>query len=200
MLDIGRPEPGQTVVVSAAAGATGSIAGQIAKIKECRVIGVAGGADKCRYLIELGFDAAIDYKNEDVGARLKETCPKGIDIYFDNVGGAILEAALARLARRGRVVLCGAIGQYNDEAPTPGPRNLSQLIIQRSRMEGFLASDYLRRAAEAIPDLYAWVTDDKLKYQVDVIDGLENAPAALARLFKGENRGKQLVKVADRTA
>jgi NADPH-dependent curcumin reductase len=198
MLDIGRPEPGQTVVVSAAAGATGSAAGQIAKIKGCRVIGIAGGADKCRYLVELGFDAAIDYKHEDVAARLKETCPKGIDIYFDNVGGAILEAALARLARRGRVVLCGAIGQYNDEAPAPGPRNLSQLIIQRGRMEGFLASDYLRRAAEAIPDLYAWVTDGKLKYQVDVIDGLENAPAALARLFKGENRGKQLVKVADR--
>lgn len=200
LLDIGRPEPGQTVAVSAAAGATGSIVGQIAKIKGCRVIGIAGGTDKCRYLIELGFDAAIDYKKEDVAARLKETCPKGIDIFFDNVGGAILEAALARLARRGRVVLCGAIAQYNDEAPAPGPRNLSQLIIQRGRMEGFLASDYLRRSAEAIPDLYSWVTEGKLKYQVDVVGGLENAPGALARLFKGENRGKQLVKIADRTA
>lgn len=200
LLDIGRPEAGQTVVVSGAAGATGSAAGQIAKIKGCRVIGIAGGPDKCRYLTEIGFDAAIDYKNEDVGNRLNETCPKGIDVYFDNVGGEILEKALARLARRGRVVLCGAIAQYNDESPAPGPRNLSQLIIQRGRMEGFLASDYMRRAAEAFPDLYAWVNDGRLKYQVDVMNGLENAPAALARLFKGENQGKQLVKIADRTA
>ena len=199
LLDIGRPEAGQTVVVSAAAGATGSAAGQIAKIKGCRVIGIAGGPDKCRYLAELGFDEAIDYKKEDVGARLKETCPKGIDIYFDNVGGEILEKVLARLARRGRVVLCGAIAQYNDEAPAPGPRNLSQLIVQRGRMEGFIASDYMNRAAEAFPDLYTWVNEGKLKYQVDVLDGLENAPTALARLFKGENRGKQLVRVAGAT-
>lgn len=199
LLDIGRPEAGQTVVVSGAAGATGSAAGQIAKIKGCRVIGIAGGPDKCRYLKELGFDEAIDYKKDDIGARLKETCPKGIDIYFDNVGGEILEKALGRLARRGRVVLCGAIAQYNDETPAPGPRNLSQLIVQRGRMEGFLASDYMRRAAEAFPDLYTWVMEGKLKYQVDVVNGLENAPAALARLFKGENQGKQLVKIADRT-
>ena len=198
LLDIGRPEPGETVVVSAAAGATGSAVGQIAKLKGCRVIGIAGGPEKCRYLIELGFDAAIDYKHEDVPARLKETCPKGIDIYFDNVGGPILEAALARLARRGRVVLCGAIAQYNNEEPAPGPRNLTQLVIQRGRMEGFIATDYARRAAEAFPDLYSWVTEGKLKYRVDLVDGLENAPAALARLFKGENQGKQLVRIAER--
>lgn len=197
LLDIGRPEAGETIVVSGAAGATGSAAGQIAKIKGCRVIGIAGGADKCRYLTELGFDEAIDYKKEDVGARLKETCPKGIDIYFDNVGGEILEKVLALLARRGRVVLCGAIAQYNDEAPAPGPRNLSQLIIRRGRMEGFLALDYMGRVSEAFLDLYAWVTEGTLKYRVDVLNGLENAPAALARLFKGENQGKQLVKIAD---
>jgi NADPH-dependent curcumin reductase len=197
LLDIGRPESGETVVVSGAAGATGSAAGQIAKIKGCRVIGIAGGADKCRYLLELGFDAAIDYKQDDVRARLRETCPKGIDIYFDNVGGELLETVLTLLARRGRVVLCGAIAQYNDELPAPGPSNLSQLIVQRGRMEGFIALDYMGRVAEAFPDLFAWVTEGKLKYRVDVINGLENAPAALARLFNGENQGKQLVKIAD---
>jgi NADPH-dependent curcumin reductase CurA len=198
LLEIGRPQMGETVVVSAAAGATGSAAGQIAKIKGCRVIGIAGGADKCRYVTELGFDAAIDYKKDNVYARLKETCPKGIDIYFDNVGGEILDMALALLALRGRIVLCGAIARYNDDAPAPGPRNYSQLIVQRGRMEGFIATDYMRRTAEAFPDLYTWMSEGKLKYRVDVQHGLENAPSALARLFTGENQGKQLVKIADR--
>jgi NADPH-dependent curcumin reductase CurA len=197
LLEIGQPQPGETVVVSAAAGATGATAGQIALIKGCRVVGIAGGADKCRYLLELGFDAAIDYKSEDVNARLRETCPKGIDIYFDNVGGDILDAALARLAMRGRVVLCGAISQYNNQAPEPGPRNYTQLIVQRGRMEGFIVLDHYGLASEAIPILYGWMNEGKLKYRTDVMQGLENAPAALARLFKGENNGKQLVKIAD---
>ncbi len=197
LLEVGRPQPGETVVVSAAAGATGATAGQIALINGCRVVGIAGGADKCRYLLELGFDAAIDYKSEDVRARLRETCPKGIDIYFDNVGGDILDAALARLAMHGRVVLCGAISQYNNQAPEPGPRNYTQLIVQRGRMEGFIVLDHYGLAPEAIPILYGWMNEGKLKYRTDVVHGLENAPAALARLFKGENNGKQLVKIAD---
>jgi NADPH-dependent curcumin reductase CurA len=199
LLEIGRPQSGETVVVSAAAGATGAAAGQIALIKGCRVVGIAGGPEKCRYVRELGFHAVIDYKNEDVAARLRETCGKGIDIYFDNVGGDPLNAALAHLAMRGRVVLCGAISRYNDTTPAPGPSNYLSLIVQRGRMEGFIVLDYYDRATEAIPILYGWVTEGKLKYRSDVVHGLENAPAALARLFKGENQGKQLVKVADPT-
>jgi NADPH-dependent curcumin reductase CurA len=199
LLEIGRPQPGETVVVSAAAGATGSAVGQIALIKGCRVIGIAGGPDKCRYLTELGFHEVIDYKVEDVSARLKQTCPKGIDVYFDNVGGDLLNAALGVLALRGRVVLCGAIARYNDAAPEPGPANYLSLITRRGRMEGFIVLDYYDRATEAIPVLYGWVTEGKLKYRTDVVHGLENAPAALARLFKGENQGKQLVKIADPT-
>ena len=197
LLEIGRPQQGETVVVSAAAGATGSAAGQIALIKGCRVIGIAGGAEKCRYLTELGFHAAIDYKTEDVKARLRETCPRGIDIYFDNVGGEILDAALAHLAMRGRIVLCGAIARYNDEVLAPGPSNYGQLVVQRGRMEGFIVLDYYGRAAEALPVLHGWMKEGRLKYRADVVHGLENAPAALARLFKGENQGKQLVKIAD---
>jgi NADPH-dependent curcumin reductase len=197
LLEIGRPQPGETVVISAAAGATGSAAGQIALIKGCRVVGIAGGPDKCQYVSELGFHAVIDYKAEDVDARLREMCPKGIDIYFDNVGGHLLDAALSLLAMRGRVILCGAIAQYNDETPPPGPSRYFNLALQRGRMEGFIVLDYYNRAAEAIPDLYRWLTEGKLKYRTDVVHGLENAPTALARLFKGENQGKQVVKVAD---
>ncbi|HKA51709.1 MAG TPA: NADP-dependent oxidoreductase [Candidatus Dormibacteraeota bacterium] len=197
LLEIGRPQPGETVAVSAAAGATGSAAGQIALIKGCRVVGIAGGSDKCRYVSELGFHAVIDYKAEDVSERLRETCPNGIDIYFDNVGGDMLNAALARLAMRGRVVLCGAIARYNDTAPSPGPSNYLSLAVQRGRMEGFIVLDYYDRASEAIPVLYGWMNEGKLKYRTDVVHGLENAPAALARLFNGENQGKQLVKIAD---
>ena len=198
LLEVGRPQPGETVVVSGAAGATGSVVGQIAKIKGCRAIGIAGGAEKCRKLVsDYGFDAAIDYKSEDVGKRLRELCPKGIDVFFDNVGGEILDAALARLARRGRVVLCGAIARYNDSAPAPGPKNYLNLVVQRGRMEGFIILDFMPRAAEAVAALAGWLKAGKIKDAVDVQHGLENAPATLARLFKGENRGKQLLQIAD---
>ena len=194
----GRPVAGETVVVSGAAGATGSVTGQIAKIKGCRVIGIAGGEEKCRWLTdEAGFDAAIDYKSEDVQARLNELCPKGIDIFFDNVGGDILDAALARLAMRGRVVLCGGIANYNATEPPPGPKNYLNLVVQRGRMEGFIVLDYMPRAAEAIGALAGWVQSGRLKNKVDVQHGLENAPATLRRLFEGRNEGKQLLRVAE---
>jgi hypothetical protein len=200
LIDVGRPVPGETVVVSGAAGATGSVVGQIAKIKGCRAIGIAGGAEKCRWLTdEAGFDAAIDYKSENVPARLKELCPKGIDIFFDNVGGPILDAALARLAMRGRVVLCGGIANYNATAtePAPGPKNYLNLVVQRGRMEGFLVLDYLPRAGEAIGALAGWVQSGKIKNKVDVQHGLENAPKTLRRLFEGRNAGKQLLRIAE---
>jgi NADPH-dependent curcumin reductase CurA len=198
LIDVGRPVAGETVVVSGAAGATGSLVGQIARIKGCRAIGIAGGMEKCRWLTEeLGFDAAIDYKSENVKARLKELCPKGVDIFFDNVGGPILDAALARLAMRGRVVLCGGIAAYDAAEPPPGPKNYLNLVSKRGRMEGFLVFDYMPRAAEAIGALSGWVKAGELKYRVDVQHGLENAPAALRRLFEGKNEGKQLLRVAE---
>jgi NADPH-dependent curcumin reductase CurA len=199
LLEVGRPQAGETVVVSGAAGATGSAVGQIARIHGCRPIGIAGGPEKCRELVaELGYEAAIDYKREDVAARLRELCPKGIDVYFDNVGGAILDAALANLAMRGRVVLCGAISRY-DGGPGAGagPKNYMNLVIRRGRMEGFIVLDYWPRAPEAVEKLAGWLREGSLKDRVDVVHGFENAPAALARLFKGENRGKQLVKIAE---
>ena len=200
LLEVGRPKPGETVVVSAAAGATGSVVGQIAKIKGCRAVGIAGGAEKCRWLIEdYGFDAAIDYKSENVGDRLRELCPKGIDVFFDNVGGEILDAALARLAMRGRVVICGAIARYDTSGKGFRLKNYLSLLIQRGRMEGFIILDFLPRAAEAVAQLSAWLKEGRLKDRVDVMQGLENAPAALARLFKGENRGKQLLRIAEAT-
>ncbi len=198
LIDVGRPAAGETVVVSGAAGATGSVVGQIAKIKGCRAIGVAGGPEKCRWLTEvLGFDAAIDYKSESLKARLKELCPDGIDIFFDNVGGDFLDAALARLALRGRVVLCGGIANYNASEPPPGPKNYLNLVSRRGRMEGFLVSDYAKRYAEAVAALADWVKEGKIKHRVDVQHGLENAPAALRRLFEGRNEGKQLLRVAE---
>ncbi len=200
LLEVGRPRPGETVVVSGAAGATGSAVGQIARIKGCRAVGIAGGPDKCRYLTEeLGFDAAIDYKAEDVARRLSRTCPDGINVFFDNVGGEILDAALANLAMHGRVVLCGAISRYNDADLAPGPRNYLSLLVHRGRMEGFIVLDSMPRAGEAVAELAGWLREGKLKDRVDVQHGLENAPAALARLFRGENRGKQLVQIADPT-
>jgi len=198
LLEVGRPRAGETVVVSAAAGATGAVVGQIAKIKGCRAIGIAGGAEKCGYLTaELGFDAAIDYKSENVVSRLRETCPRGIDVFFDNVGGRILDAALVNLALRGRIVVCGAISTYNEDTPALGPKNHLKLLVQRGRMEGFLVLDYLERVDEAIAALSGWVREGKIKERVDVQRGLENAPSALARLFQGENRGKQLLLIAD---
>ena len=196
LLHIGRPAEGETVVVSGAAGSTGSIAGQIAKIKGCRVVGIAGSDEKCSWLTnELGFDAAINYRSENVAAKLRETCPDGIDVYFDNVGGDILEATIGHLALRGRVVMCGAISQYNDSAPSPGPRNLSALISKRGRMEGFIVLDYLKRSSEAIQDLATWLAEGRLTFTVDVMEGLDSAPDALMKLFDGGNTGKMMVRL-----
>ena len=198
LLDLGEPQPGETVLVSGAAGATGSIAGQIAKIKGCRVVGIAGGAEKCSWLVEeLGFDEAIDYKNEDVGRRIGETCPKRVDVYFDNVGGTILEAALNHINLKSRVVLCGGISGYNATEPVPGPANLMNLVVMRARMEGFIVLDYMDRAGIAIQDLLGWIKEGKLQYQVDVQEGFENIPETLNRLFSGKNKGKQLLKIDD---
>ena len=201
LLEIGRPNAGETVLVSAAAGATGSVVGQIARIKGCRAIGIAGGKEKVDWLLrEARFDAAIDYKSEDVAARVRELCPKGVDVYFDNVGGEQLDVALANLAMRARVVLCGAIAQYNATEAPPGPKNYLNLLIKRGRMEGFIVSDFLARAdatAAAVAELGGWVKDGAIVSRVDVEEGLENAPRALRRLFSGENRGKQLVKIAE---
>jgi hypothetical protein len=197
LLDLGQPKAGETVVVSGAAGATGSIAGQIARLKGCRVIGIAGGPDKCAWLTkEARFDAAIDYKREDVGARLRELAPQGVDVYFDNVGGEILDAVLAQIRMKARVVLCGGISAYNEVEPPPGPRNLMNLVIQRARMEGFIVIDYVPRFAAAREELKRWVDAGEIAHQEDVVVGIENAPSALLRLFSGKNLGKQLVQVA----
>jgi hypothetical protein len=190
LLDLGKPKPGETVVVSGAAGATGSVAAQIARIQGCRAIGIAGGSEKCRWLTDVAkLDAAIDYKRENVAARLRELCPNGIDVYFDNVGGEILDAVL--------VVLCGGISAYNEATPPPGPRNLMNLVITRSRMEGFIVIDYLARFGEGAAKLAEWVAAGKLAHAEDVQSGLENAPQTFLRLFQGKNLGKQLLKVAD---
>jgi NADPH-dependent curcumin reductase CurA len=196
LLDIGRPQPGETLVVSAAAGAVGSLVGQIGKIHGCRVVGIAGSADKCRWIIEeLGFDAAIDHRREDVGTALGRLCPNGIDIDFENVGGDILDAILARINLRARIVLCGLIAQYNATGPVPGPTNFAQILMKRARVEGFIVSDFLPRAAEATAALARWLAEGKLKYRVDVVKGLRNAPAALNRLFDGSNTGKLIIEV-----
>jgi hypothetical protein len=172
------------------------VAGQIARLKGCRAVGIAGSDEKCAWLTdELGFDAAVNYRTQDVRAAIGEACPDGVDVFFDNVGGDILEAALDHLAVHGRVVLCGAISQYNDEAPRPGPNNLTNLIVNRGRMEGFIVLDFLDRADEAITELAGWVLGGELKYAVDVVDGLDNAPAALDRLFTGANTGKVMVRL-----
>jgi NADPH-dependent curcumin reductase CurA len=197
LLEVGRPRAGETVVVSGAAGATGSVVGQIARIEGCRVVGIAGGPEKCSWLTETaGFDAAIDYKAERVDRRLRDLCPDGIHLFFDNVGGDILDAALAHLAMRGRVVICGAISGYNEKAPPPGPRNYLSLLVRRGRMEGFIVLDYMDRAGEAVAALSRWVQEGKLRHEEDIQEGLEKAPATLLRLFEGKNRGKQLLKIA----
>jgi hypothetical protein len=194
MLDLGAPQPGECVLVSGAAGATGSVAAQIAKIEGARVVGIAGGADKCAWLTgEMGLDGAIDYKSEDVSLRIHELCPRGVNVYFDNVGGAILDAALANLAQRARVVLCGGISGYNEKEPPPGPRNLMNLVIQRARMEGFIVLDYASRFGEAMAKLAGWVAEEKIVHKEDVQHGIENAPRTFQRLFRGENTGKQLL-------
>ncbi len=198
LLDIGQPKPGETVVVSGAAGATGSVAGQIAKIKGCRVVGSAGSPEKCKWVTdELGFDACINYKTEDVAAALKRTCPKGIDVFFDNVGGEILDAVLAQINIRARIVLCGAISLYNATDLPPGPKNYVSLIIHRGRMEGFIITDFLPRFPEAFMQISQWLGESKIKYAVDVVRGLEHAPAAINRLFTGANTGKLLVQISE---
>jgi NADPH-dependent curcumin reductase CurA len=198
LLELGNPKPGETVLVSGAAGATGSVAGQIARIKGCKVVGIAGGAEKCMWLKdEAGFDEVIDYKNENVNARIGTTCPDKLDVYFDNVGGEILEAALNHIKLNARVVMCGGISGYNATEPVPGPSNLMNLVTTRSRMEGFIILDYLPRAAEAIEDLLGWIASGDLKYQVDLQEGFDNIPDTLQRLFTGQNLGKQLLKIAD---
>lgn len=198
LLDLGEPQPGQTVLVSGAAGATGSVAGQIARIKGCRVVGIAGGPDKCRWLTDVaGFDAAIDYKADDVDQRIGELCPDRVDVFFDNVGGGILEAALNHINMHARVVLCGGISAYNATAPVPGPANLMNLVVMRARMEGFIVIDYMDRSAQAVADLVAWMEQGLLHHQVDVQEGFDNIPDTLNRLFTGRNIGKQLLKIAD---
>ena len=196
ILDIGKPEPGDVVVVSGAAGATGSIAGQIAKIKgAAKVVGIAGGPEKCAWLTnDLGFDAAIDYKSESVIKRLKEECPDGINIFFDNVGGQILDDALLNMAMNGRVVLCGGISSYNEVEPPPGPKNYMQLVLRRCTMEGFILIDFLDRAAEAVAELSSWIQSGQLKHGEDIQEGIENTPRTFLRLFQGKNIGKQLLK------
>jgi NADPH-dependent curcumin reductase CurA len=197
LLDVGKPKVGETVVVSAAAGSVGSIVGQIAKIKGCRVVGIAGGREKCRWLTsELGFDAAVDYKDGAVFKALKAAAPDGIDVYFDNVGGDILEACLAQMNNRGRIACCGAVSQYDGVPSASGPRGVPGLIVvKRLTMQGFIVMDYMERRNEAIRDLQSWVGSGTLKVQEDVIDGLENTPKALIGLLAGENRGKRMVRV-----
>ena len=198
MFDVAQPKEGETVVVSGAAGAVGSVAGQIGKIIGCRVVGIAGGPEKCAWITdELGFDAWIDYKSEDVAARLRETCPDGIDVFFDNVGGDILDAVLGQINLHARIALCGAISQYDTAELSPGPRNFLNLIPQRGRVEGFILLDYRDRFVDAILQLGQWVQEGRIRYAEDIVDGLENAPAAFRRLFTGENTGKLIVKVAE---
>lgn len=198
LLDLSEPKPGDTVLVSGAAGATGSVVGQIAKIKGARVVGIAGGPEKCEWLTEsLGFDAAIDYKNESVAEGVARHCPDRINVFFDNVGGDILEIGLSHLAMNARVILCGGISGYNETEPQPGPKNIMNLVITRSRMEGFIIVDYLHRMGEFLADMVPWYQQGLVQHKEDVQEGFENIPSTLQRLFSGQNTGKQLLKLAD---
>jgi len=196
LLEVGQPQPGETVIVSGASGATGSMVCQIAKLKGCRVIGIAGGEEKCRWLKEsCGVDHTIDYKSEALDQRLSELCPQGANIFFDNVGGKILETVIDHMADFGRIVLCGAISGYNNTAPEPGPHNLFQIITRRIRMQGFIAGDYLQNATKFREEFGGWVAAGKLAWREDIQEGFENIPATLQRLFDGRNQGKQLLKL-----
>jgi NADPH-dependent curcumin reductase CurA len=198
LLEIGKPKAGETVVVSAAAGSVGSIVGQIAKIKGCRVVGIAGGKDKCHWLTsELGFDEAVDYKDGALFKALKAAVPDGIDVYFDNVGGDILGACLPLMRNFGRIACCGAVSQYDGAPPAHGPRGVPGLIVvKRLLVQGFIVLDYMDRRDQAIADLLGWVSSGRLKVVEDVIEGLENTPQALIGLLAGENRGKRMVRVS----
>jgi NADPH-dependent curcumin reductase CurA len=201
LLEIGRPQPGETLVVSAAAGAVGSLVGQIGKTLGLRVVGIAGTDEKCRWLTDtLGFDAAVNHRTTIVRAGLRRACPEGIDVYFDNVGGKTLEAVLAQIRRRARIVLCGMISQYAATGPAPGPSNLVNLLVQRARMEGFIVLDHADKTAAATADLVRWHLEGRLQYRLDVVEGLEHAPTAVNRLFEGTNTGKLVVRVAPSAA
>jgi NADPH-dependent curcumin reductase CurA len=201
LLEIGRPRPGETVVVSGAGGGVGSVAGQLARIKGAgRVVGIAGTEEKCRWVVEdLGFDECINYKTEDLATRLRETCPDGIDVFFDNVGGEILDVVLGQINVGARIALCGAISEYN-RAESPGLKNYTELIMQRGRMEGFIILDYIDRFVEAIMELAPLVAEGRIKYRVEVVEGLERAPDALNRLFTGDHSGKLIVRVSEPTS
>jgi NADPH-dependent curcumin reductase CurA len=197
LLEVGQPKAGDTVVISGAAGATGMVAGQIAKIKGCRAVGIAGGPEKCGFLVkELGFDAAIDYKNENMREALRKHCPQGVNVYFDNVGGQILDDVLAHLARGARVVICGAISQYNSTSGIKGPSNYLSLLVQGARMEGFVVFNYMSRYGEAAREMAGWMMAGKLKSKEDIVEGFETFPDTLLKLFRGENLGKLMIKVA----
>jgi len=198
LLDIGNPQPGETLVVSAAAGAVGSIVGQIGKLKGCRVVGIAGGPEKCRWLTdELGFDGAIDYRNDDVPASLDRLCPDGVDIQFENVGGDIMDAIYNRLNLNGRLSLCGMISRYNDEGVMPGPKDFGRVLMKRLTVKGFIVIDYQKRFPEALEALTEWVSKDQLKWKNHVVEGLDNALDGLSLLFTGGNDGKLMVRVSE---
>jgi NADPH-dependent curcumin reductase CurA len=197
LMDVGQPKPGETVVVSGAAGAVGQTVGQLAKIKGCRAVGIAGGPAKCEWVIkELGFDACIDYKAGPVKDGLKAHCPKGVDIYFDNVGGEILDAVLTRLNRKARIIVCGAISQYNNTEPIKGPTNYLSLLVNRARMEGIVVFDYAERFPQAIAEMAAYLKDGRMKGREDVVVGIDTFPETLLKLFRGENFGKLVLQVA----
>ncbi len=197
LMDVGMPQAGETLVVSGAAGAVGQTVGQLAKIKGCRVVGIAGGAAKCEWVVkELGFDACIDYKAGDVKAGLKEHCPKGVDIYFDNVGGEILDAVLTRINRKARIIICGAISQYNNTTPVKGPANYLSLLVNRARMEGIVVFDYAERFPIAVAEMAGYLKDGRMKSKEDVVTGLETFPETLLKLFNGENFGKLVLQFA----
>jgi NADPH-dependent curcumin reductase CurA len=197
LLDIGKPKAGETIVVSAASGAVGAVVGQIAKIKDCRAVGIVGSDEKCDYVVnELGFDACINRKTEDLNSALKAACPNGIDVYVDHTAGPILEAVLQQINLGARIPLVGLISQYNAETPPPGP-NLMPLLVKRALIKGFLVGDYQQRHAEFINDMSQWLLAGKLKYKEDIIQGLKNAPHAFIGLLKGENFGKLIVQVSD---
>jgi len=198
LLDIGQPKSGETLVVTAAAGAVGSLAGQIGKLRGCRVVGIAGADEKCRWIREeLGFDAAINYKTENLRESLAQHCPQGIDVDFENVGGSILDAILERINLGARLVICGLISQYNATEPAPGPYNFANILIRRARVQGFIVTDYAPRFAEATVEMAGWIAAGKLKYRVEVVEGLEQAPRAVQKLFDGSNQGKLIVKVSE---
>ncbi len=198
LLDVGQPKPGETVVVSGAAGAVGQTVGQLAKIKGCRAVGIAGGPAKCEWVVkELGFDACVDYKAGNLRDELKAHCPKGVDVYFDNVGGDILDLVLGRLALRARIVICGAISQYNNTTPVQGPKNYLSLLVHRARMEGMVVFDYAERFPQAVAELAGYLKDGRMKSKEDVVAGLDTFPETLLKLFNGENFGKLVLRVAE---